>query len=167
MSRLGYDFTQPVKFTVAEEAAAATVEAEAEQQITKHQRRRRRLCCRVPCQWPWRRSSASIRAILHHRTKNDLVVGTGPPGPGPGHELESGPGLPCRPLLATSVEVMAETTDRDSSRKRDCNELFRKLHQCLPDDEKKRLKDYAVRTLKERPPTMNKREVIIFISRIC
>ena len=51
----------------------------------------------------------------------------------------------------------------DQIRKRERDQLFQSLHQALPDDEKSRLKEYAKRTLQDKPPTMGKPEVIMLM----
>jgi hypothetical protein len=47
----------------------------------------------------------------------------------------------------------------EQSRKRERDQLFQCLHRALPDDEKNILKDYAKKTLQDKPPTMGKTEV--------
>jgi hypothetical protein len=44
----------------------------------------------------------------------------------------------------------------EEARKRERDQLFQSLHQALPEDEKARLKEYAKKTLQDKPPTMNK-----------
>jgi hypothetical protein len=43
--------------------------------------------------------------------------------------------------------------------KRERDHLFRCLHRALPEDEKIVLKEYAKKTLQDRPPTMGKTDV--------
>lgn len=59
---------------------------------------------------------------------------------------------PCgRPTLNAESQMSAEEL-----RKRERDQLFQSLHHGLPDDEKNRLKEYAKKTLQDKPPTMNK-----------
>jgi hypothetical protein len=46
----------------------------------------------------------------------------------------------------------------EQSRKRDRDYLFQCLHRALPEDEKNVLKEYAKKTLQDKPPTMGKNE---------
>jgi hypothetical protein len=48
----------------------------------------------------------------------------------------------------------------DVQRKRERDHLFQCLHRALPEDEKDVLKEYAKRTLQDKPPTMGKSEVL-------
>jgi hypothetical protein len=52
----------------------------------------------------------------------------------------------------------------DYQRKRERDQLFQTLYQRLPDEERMRLKEYAKRTLKDKPPTMSKIEAISIVS---
>ena len=47
----------------------------------------------------------------------------------------------------------------EQSRKKERDHLFQCLHRALPDDEKVVLKEYAKKTLQDKPPTMGKTEV--------
>jgi hypothetical protein len=51
------------------------------------------------------------------------------------------------------------STADEQSRKRERDYLFQCLHRALPEDEKNILKEYAKKTLQDKPPTMGKSEV--------
>ncbi len=54
---------------------------------------------------------------------------------------------------------MKMSTGDEQSRKRERDHLFHCLHRALPEEEKNVLKEYAKKTLQDKPPTMGKTEV--------